>query len=50
MLQDGAIDQTFAFDRQAFVKLSLLNIEQVDTMDVPDPIVYMMQAFQNVCQ
>lgn len=50
MLQDGAIDQTFAFDRQAFVKLTGLIIELADKMDVPDPAVYMMQAFQSLCQ
>lgn len=49
MLLDGAIDQTFAFDRQNFIKLTALNIELIDTMDVPDPVVYMMQAFQNIC-
>jgi hypothetical protein len=50
MLMDGAIDQTFAFDRQEFIKLSTIHIMLEDKLDVPDPVVYMMQAFQSVCQ
>jgi len=44
LLLDGAIDQTFAFDRQAFVQLTGAKIELADRLDVSDPLVYMMQA------
>lgn len=50
MLMDGAIDQTFAFDRQVFVQLTGAKIELADRLDVGDPLVYMMQAFQNLTQ
>lgn len=36
MLLDGAIDQTFAFDRQAFVQLTGAKIELADKLDTPD--------------
>jgi len=50
LLLDGAIDQTFAFDRQAFVQLTGAKIELADRLDVSDPLVYMMQAIQSMCQ
>lgn len=50
MLMDGAIDQTFAFDRQVFVQLTGAKIELADRLDIPDPQVYMMQAFQSLTQ
>jgi hypothetical protein len=50
MLLDGAIDQTFAFDRQAFVQLTGAKIELADKLDTPDAQVFMMQALQSMCQ
>jgi len=45
MLEDGAIDQTFAFQRQTHIQLHSAKTEQSDKLatDVPSPEVYFMQ-------
>jgi hypothetical protein len=50
LLQDGAIDQTFAFGRQTYVQLTGAKIEQKDQLtEVPSAEQYLMQAIQQYC-
>ena len=46
MLMDGAIDQTFAFNRTTFVQLTAAKIELTDKLatQVPDSNMFMLQA------
>ena len=45
MLMDGAIDQTFAFQRQTHTQLHSAKTEQADKLqtDVPSPETYFVQ-------
>ncbi len=49
---DGAIDQTFAFNRQQFVQLTAAKIEHADKLaaEVPSPEHYVMQAIGECCR
>ena len=46
LLVDGAIDQTFAFQRSQFIPLSAGKIELSDKLeqDVPDANIFFLQA------
>lgn len=48
MLMDGAIDQTFAFNRQQFIQLSAAKIEHADKLaqEIPQTEQYMMRMIQ----
>ena len=48
MLMDGAIDQTFAFQRQQHIQLHAAKTEQADKLEqqVSNPELYLMQALQ----
>ena len=50
LLVDGAIDQTFAFQRSQFVPLSAAKIELSDKLEqeVPQPEVFFLSALQQV--
>lgn len=52
MLMDGAIDQTYAFNRQSFVQVTAAKIECQDKLaqEVPCANVYVMQALHSVCE
>lgn len=49
---DGAIDQTYAFNRQTYVQVTAAKIECQDKLahDVPSAEVYVMQALQSCLQ
>jgi len=48
LLVDGAIDQTFAFQRSAFIALSAAKIEQRDKLleEVPNQEAFLLQCLQ----
>ena len=52
MLVDGAIDQTFAFNRQQFIPLTAAKVELADKLaqDVPNTDVFVAQALQQAAQ
>ena len=52
LLVDGAIDQTFAFQRSQFVQLNAAKIELSDKLEqeVPQAEVFFLHALQNVAQ
>jgi hypothetical protein len=52
LLVDGAIDQTFAFQRSQFIALNAAKIELTDKLEqeVPSAEVYFFQTLQNVAQ
>ena len=52
MLMDGAIDQTFAFQRQTHIQLYSAKTEQTDKLesDVPSAEVYFVQKLMQLAQ
>ena len=47
---DGAVDQTFAFNRTSFVQLTAAKIEQVDKLgdSVPDATIFLLENLQTI--
>lgn len=52
LLIDGAIDQTFAFQRSQYIQLNAAKIELSDKLvqEVPSPEAYLVQAINQVSQ
>ncbi len=52
LLVDGAIDQTFAFQRSQFIQLNAGKIELSDKLaqEVPNPEAFCLQSLQAVAQ
>lgn len=48
---DGAIDQTFAFNRQTFVQLTAAKIEMTDRLqqEVPSPEQFVINTIGHFC-
>jgi hypothetical protein len=47
MLEDGAIDQTYAFGRATFIALTAAKIEHSDKLPQVEPRAYLIECIQN---